>query len=180
MKKSLLQIISFLILIAAGLAACTTDSGFQIPEPTFEGVKENKMFSIEGLEPEPVRDGIVKYIVEEGRGVDKVVIRDNISFFITLTTVDGEIIYSSYQNGSESPDQRSVQGITPPQFVQNYNLNLALTNGLRKGIIGMREGEKRVLIVPPSEGFVNVNSRSFNAPFQNDTLRYDIELNRIL
>lgn len=177
MKKASLPILSLLLFLTVLSVSCTTDSGFNIPEPTFDNVPGP--FDLNEAEEEPVQDGIVKYIVEEGRGVDQVVIRDDISFFVTLRAQDGEILYSSYQDDSTSPDQRSVQSITPPQIVRSFGINRALTDGLRKGIIGMREGEKRTLFVPPSQGFEDSNSGSLNAPYREDTLRYDIELDFI-
>jgi len=164
---------SLLILISG----CTTDSGFSLQEPTFDSVPAP--FDISEAEEEPVQDGITKYIVEEGRGVDRVVIRDNISLFVTLRNMDGTIIYSSYQNDRVTPNQVSVQNINL-RFAQNFNIERSFSEGLRKGLIGMKEGEKRVLIVPPSQGFQNMQSGSLNAQFREDTLRYDIELDAIL
>lgn len=178
MKNTSLFSISIIMLLIAFTAACSTDSNIGLQEPTFDGV-EDEMFSIEGLEPEPVQDGIEKYIFEEGYGEDRVVIRDQLFIFVTLSTMDGDIIYSSYQNGRTSPDPVTVLNIQPA-FPRNFQIQRAFTNGLRKGLIGMREGEKRVIIVPPSEGFENIQSGSLNEAFRNQTLRYDIELNAIL
>jgi len=169
---------SFLIIFMLTLlAGCSTDSGFNIQEPTFDNVPEP--FDISGAEAEPVQDGTVKYVIEEGRGEFEVVIRDDIAVFITLRNEAGEIIYSTYQNTRTSPNLISVLNIRPV-FAQNFRVQRSYTNGLRKGLLGMREGEKRVLIVPPSEGFENIQSGSLNEAFRNDTLRYDIELDAIL
>lgn len=140
------------------------------------------MFSIEGLESEPVIDGISKYIIEEGQGEDRVVIRDQIAFYLTLTTMDGTIIYSSYQNNNTNPIQATIQNIStprPPNLVRSFTFDRARTDGLRKGLIGMREGEKRVLIVPPSQGFEPIGNGSINEQYREETLRYDIELDFI-
>jgi len=175
MKTYCLSVFSIIVSLII-LTSCTTDSGFTLQEPTFDSVPEP--FDISAAEAEPVQDGVVKYIVEEGYGEDRVVIRDDIFVFITLRNLDGDIIYSSYQNERTSPNFITVMEVTP-RLAQNYEVPRSFTNGLRKGIIGMQEGEKRVLIVPPDEGFANIQSGGLTEAFRNDTLRYDLELNAI-
>lgn len=180
MKTSSAVLVSGILLFLIVLTGCTTDSGYNIQEPTFDSVPEP--FDISEAEEEPVIDGVTRYIVEEGRGEDTVVIRDQVALYLTLRTEDGTIIYSSYQNDNTNPIQASVQNIstpTPPNVVNNFNFDRARTDGLRKGLIGMREGEKRVLIVPPSQGFESIGNGSINAEYRDETLRYDIELDFI-
>lgn len=177
MKTSSALLISAAILIITVFSACTTDSGFTIQEPTFDTVPEP--FEIGQQEEMPVIDGVTMYVIKEGRGVDQVVIRDQIAIFLTLRTLDGEIIYSSYQNNNDNPIQANVQNILtprPPNIVRSFSFERARTDGLRKGLIGMREDEKRVIIVPPEQGFEIISTGSVNAPFREDTLRYDVEL----
>ena len=175
MKTNFLSVFSVLLSLIL-ITGCTTDSGFSLQEPTFDSVPEP--FDISGAEEKPIQDGVVKYIVEEGYGEDSVVIRDDIFLFITLRNIDGDIIYSSYQNERTSPIFITVMDVTP-RIAQNYDAPRSFTNGLRKGLIGMKEGEKRVLIVPPEEGFANIQSGGLTEAFRNDTLRYDLELNAI-
>jgi len=180
MKTSSALLISALAIILTVLSGCTTDSGFSFQEPTFDSVPEP--FDIGQAEEEPVVDGVTKYTVEEGRGVDQVVIRDQVAMFITLRAEDGTIIYSSYQNDSESPIQASVQTLLtprPPTTVRSFSFERARTDGLRKGMIGMREGEKRVIFVPPAQGYEPIATGSINDPYREDTLRYDVELDFI-
>lgn len=180
MKISSAATLTAVITILIIISGCTTDSGFTIQEPTFENVPPP--FDISSAEEEPIVDGITKYIVEEGPGDDQVVIRDQVAMFLTLRTMDGTIIYSSYQNDNDSPIQSNIQNITtprPPTIVRNFSFDRARTDGLRKGLIGMREGEKRVIIVPPAQGFEPIGTGSVNAPYRDDTLRYDVELNFI-
>ncbi|WP_340102730.1 FKBP-type peptidyl-prolyl cis-trans isomerase [Rhodohalobacter sp. 8-1] len=177
MKISSVITITATIVILTIMSGCTTDSGFTIQEPTFENVPPP--FDISNVEEEPVVDGITKYTVEEGSGEDQVVIRDQIVMFLTLRTIDGTIIYSSYQNDNSDPIQSTIQSITtprPPNIVRNFAFDRARTDGLRKGLIGMREGEKRVIIVPPDQGFAPIGAGSVNDPYREDTLRYDVEL----
>jgi|AntRauTorcE11897_2_1112592.scaffolds.fasta_scaffold00696_6 hypothetical protein len=180
MKISSVFTVIVAILSLAILSGCTTDSGFRIQEPTFDSVPTP--FETAQADEEEVVDGITKFIVEEGSGEDQIVIRDQVAFYLTLRTMDGTIIYSSYQNDNENPIQATIQSILtprPPTIVRNFSFERARTDGLRKGIIGMMEGEKRVLIVPPSQGFKSIGSGSVNDEFREDTLRYDIELDFI-
>jgi len=168
------------IILLTVLSACTTDSGFTIQEPTFDSVPEP--FEIGQAEEESVIDGITKFTIEEGQGVDQVVIRDQIAMFLTLRAEDGTIIYSSYQNNNDDPIQASVQNILtprPPTAVRTFSFDRARTDGLRKGMIGMREGEKRVIIVPPEQGFELIGAGSINDAYRDNTLRYDVELDFI-
>jgi hypothetical protein len=177
MKISTVYTISAAIILLTILSGCTTDSGFRIQEPTFDSVPA--AFDTSQDNEETVADGVTKFTIEEGTGEDQVVIRDQIAIFITLRTQDGTIIYSSYQNNNENPIQASVQSILtprPPTIVRSFSFERARTDGLRKGIIGMKEGEKRVLIVPPSQGFEPIGSGSINDQYREESLRYDIEL----
>lgn len=181
MKTSLALLISATSIILIVLSGCTTDSGFTLQEPTFENVPEP--FEIGDAEEEPVVDGVTKYTVKEGQGVDQVVIRDQVAMYLTLRAEDGTIIFSSYQNDNESPLAATVQNILtprPPNTVRSFSFDRAITDGLRKGIIGMRVGEKRVIIVPPDQGFELIGAGSINDPYREDTLRYDVELDSIL
>lgn len=180
MKTFSALLIPAAIILVMFLSGCTTDSGITFREPTFDNVPEP--FETTQAEEELIVDGITKYTVEDGRGVDQVVVRDQLSIFITLRNLDGTIIYSSYQNNSETPIQVSVQSILtprPPATVRSFSFDRARTDGLKKGIIGMREGEKRVIIVPPDQGFESIGAGSINDPYREDTLRYDVELDFI-
>ena len=180
MKTSSALLISAIAIIFTVLSGCTTDSGFTIPEPTFDSVPEP--FEIGQAEEVPIIDGITKFTIEEGRGVDEVVIRDQVAMFITLRSEDGTIIYSSYQDDNQNPIQATIQSILttrPPNIVRTFSFDRARTDGLRKGMIGMLEGEKRVIIVPPAQGFEPSGTGSINDPYREDTLRYDVELDFI-
>lgn len=170
--------IIFPVLFSLIFIACDDDlPGLQ--EPTFENVPEP--FDITGIEGEEITGGAVKYIVEEGYGEDKVVTRDDVEVFMTLRNLDGEIIYSSFQNNSDSPTAFPVSDIrvTVNRQQNSFGVTRAFTEGLKRGLIGMERGERRVLIVPPEQGFGMIPDGLFNTPFRDDTLRYDITLNHI-
>ncbi len=150
-----------------------------IPEPTFDNVPE--AMDISNTEGEQITEGLTKFIVVEGQGPDKVTIRDAVSIFLTLRTEDGTIIYSSFQNNRTNPIDMPIQSIIPvinPQF-DGFNQTRAYTTGLQYGIIGMRQGEDRVLIVEPELGFGDLPNGMLNSQFRESTLRYDITLQRI-
>ncbi|MCC5913720.1 MAG: FKBP-type peptidyl-prolyl cis-trans isomerase [Balneolaceae bacterium] len=162
------------ILLAFLIISCDTTDPFEIPEPDFSTVPAAWDFN--GVEPVEIESGLTAYILEEGEGSNSVTVRDQISAFITLRTTDGEIIYSTYNDGITDPAIFSVGNIQLDQNVFQYSLNLAYTNGLRKGLIGMREGEQRTLIVSPELGFQALRSEALHGQYREDTLQYDIEV----
>ena len=87
------------------------------------------------------------------------------AIFLTLRKLDGEIVSSTYSDSTTTASLVDVQGIS--------------VSGLRKGVLGMRVNEKRTLFVPPSEGFADVDSNNVNYDLRNDTIRYDVLLDRI-
>lgn len=167
-----------LLLVSFAFLGCEDD--FQtIPEPTFDNVPEP--MDISGVEGEEVTEGVTKYIVEAGEGPDNVTVRDAASVYLTLRTEDGTIIYSSFQNNQTDPVDIQVQSIitvTNPQL-DGFSQSRAYTEGLQNGIIGMQQGEDRVLIVEPEQGFGNIPDGLLNSQYRDETLRYDITLQRI-
>jgi len=88
-------------------------------------------------------DGLVVYIMERGTGTQKVTIRDNI--FLYYTTFRGgtsrdNIVDSSYLNGSQASTQFAEIG--------TYQSSRGV--GFVRGVLGMTEGEHRVIQVPDS------------------------------
>lgn len=116
-------------------------------------------FDIENAERVEKESGLVYYIVEEGGGAFEVERRDRVSVYYTgRRESNGEIFDSSYRNGNPAPTV--------------FNSLNNLIEGFREGLIGMKEGEKRVLIIPPELGYGNSESSSLS----DETLRFDIEL----
>lgn len=167
-----------LLLISFAFLGCEDD--FQtIPEPTFDNVPEP--MDISGVEGEEVINGVTKYTVEEGEGPDNITKRDAVSVYLTLRTEDGTIIYSSFQNNQTDPVDIQVQSIVTVtnRQLDGFSQTRAYTDGLRNGIIGMQQGEDRVLIVEPEQGFGNIPDGLLNSQYRDETLRYDITLQRI-
>lgn len=152
--------ISVVILIAFAVGCGDGTTNFNLRPPDLSTVPPP--IDTTNAERIELRDDLVFYRIEEGSGEFEVVLRDNILWHFTLRTADGEIIRSSFADGNTTPRTISVQN--------------AETEGLRQGILGMKEGEIRVIVVPPPLGFQNVSGANPDAEFREDTLIYDVEL----
>lgn len=96
--------------------------------------------AIETIESE---DGLVVYIMSEGNGTQEVTIRDNIFLFYTTFrggTSRDNIVDSSYLNGS----------LASTQFAELGTYERTRGAGFVRGILGMKEGEHRVIMAPDS------------------------------
>lgn len=176
---SFLSIFSVLIFISS----CDTTDPFQIPPPDFSTVPPAWDYTIvESIEIEP---GLEAYILEESQNQFKVTQRDLVSMRFTLRAIgenhgpDGEIIFSTFSNDNESPISVTVNSINLSTQIFRYSVALAFTPGFRKGIIGMREGEERTLIVQPEQGYADLPEGTVNSQYRESTLQYDIELRRL-
>lgn len=167
-----------LLLISIVFIGCEDDFP-TIPEPTFDNVPE--AMDISNTEGEEIIEGLTKFVVVEGQGPDRVTKLDELSIFLTLRTEGGTIIYSSFQNNRTDPVNITVGNINMvnnPQF-DGFGQQRAYSSGLQNGLIGMRQGEDRVLIVGPEQGFGNIPNGLLNTQYRDSTLRYDITLQRI-
>ena len=165
--KKLSKIFLSLSLIVL-VSACKGDDSIY---RTDYSLAEEMLFSIEGITPTTSSTGLITYSLEPGDGPFTVSIRDEIYIYMTVRTKDDNtILDSSYANGS----------INPFYYHQNSNSSSrylpGLIDGVLEGILGMREGEKKVIEVPPSLAY-GENDRS---PYQDDTLIVDLELVAIL
>ncbi len=156
--------ISVIILIAFTIGCGDGTTNFNLRPPDLSTVPPP--IDTTNAERIELRDGLVFYRIEEGSGEFEVVRRDNIRWHFTLRTADGEVIRSSYADDNTTPRVISVQN--------------SETEGLRRGVVGMKEGEVRVIVVPPPLGFENVSVVNPDAEFREDTLIYDVELFEII
>ncbi|WP_428236750.1 hypothetical protein [Gracilimonas sp.] len=131
-----------------------------VPEP----------FSIDNpVSVDTTESGLIIYVIEEGSGDLEVIPRDQISFYYTKRYKDDldRIIASSYANGVTFPHTGPVTPTSTRSVISESQF--------REGVIGMVEGEKRVLVLtPPVFGYLG-NSYTYT----NDTLWIDIELDSI-
>lgn len=177
MQSTVFKSVSFLILSLFVISSCDTTDPFTIPPPDFSTVPD--AFDYSSLEPVEVEEGILAYIHEEGTGNASVTLRDEVSVEMSLRTLDGEIIYSSFYNGFVDPITLTVGAISLNPQIFSYSVGLSYTEGLKRGLIGMKEGEVRTLIVSPEKGYADMPSSAVNGQYQETTLQYDIKLVRI-
>jgi FKBP-type peptidyl-prolyl cis-trans isomerase len=143
-----------LIFISGTLSSC--DDGFTFEPPDFSLAPPP--YDISNIDPVTMETGLILYYVQEGTPfLGPVTERDIVRVRYTLRLEDDTIEDSSYRN--QNPDPAS------------FNLSDVI-RGFREGLVGMVEGEKRVIIVPPSLGYGN----QIGHRLSNETLRYDVEL----
>jgi hypothetical protein len=170
-STSVLFAVFFLIFISCG----TEDDFF--PPPDFSTVPEP--YNIQNIEPVIPEEGVEIYIHEEGTGSFYLTNRDQASVYITLRTDENDVIFSSFANAQESPNFIQMREAGRYQNVFQYSVFLTYTPGLKVGMLGMREGEKRTVVVSPEMGYGNVSTGNVNAVYRNNTLTYDLLLSRI-
>lgn len=130
---------------------------------------------IHQVEPDSTTsDGLQFYFVEEGSGPYRVVSNDQIRVRYTGRTADGDIFESTYVNGFDQP--RVFQNLTPDPKQTGGGKVSPLINGFRRGLLGMKEGEKRTIVVPPELGY----GASESSRLRDETLVFDVELVTIL
>lgn len=110
--------------------------------------------------------GLQYYVMAEGEGPYEIAIRSDFDVYITVRLLDDEIIDSSYRNGSTSP--RSIG----PSSGTTLN---DLVSGVREGLLGMKAGEHRVLIVPSDLAY----GSSEGSTYQYETLVVDLKIDQI-
>lgn len=116
-------------------------------------------FSTTGITPDTTETGLIIYNLANGSSELTVSIRDQVTVYYTGRKTTGEIFDSSYKNGQTRPATFSVAN---------------LIDGFTEGLIGMQEGGKRVIIVPPNLGYAGTSNA-----LRADTLIFDIELESI-
>lgn len=133
-----------------------------------------------------IGDGTTIYFFGGGEGPFEVVSKDEIVVEITGRTEEGRIFDSSFNNRS-AVNQRQLVNLTPnSKTVVGPNGRPSsvspLIEGLRKGLLGMKEGEIRTIVIPPEMGYTpqyinkvgQVGKNGFD--LRDETITYDVEL----
>jgi len=178
MQLSVLKLLpAFLVIFI--LFSCDTTDPFSFEPPDFSTVPP--AFDFTEAEPVTVEPGVDIYILEEGSGPFSVTQRDQISFLVTLRTLEGDIIYSSFSDGNSLPvtNQRVDQIRLSNGIINPRSPILLYSSGLRKGLTGMKVGEIRTIIVSPEQGYGDVTA-GLTAEYSESTLQYDLELTNIV
>lgn len=166
MKSSLFPL-AILFTAVLLLQACGGDD--PITGPNFDTVPEP--YDLTQADTTYTKDGGVEiYVIERGNGPFEVIARDQISVKYTGRTIDGEVFESSFANGNEFP---AIITNLRPVSTENQRPQV---EGFRRGLLGMVEGEKRTIIVPPSLGYDSSRVGVNGIDLRGDTLRYDVEL----
>jgi hypothetical protein len=160
MSRILRSLISIAALMFAGAIFTACSDGFTFRPPDFSLAPEP--FDISNITPITTSGGLTIYVVQEGEAIlGPVAERDIVLVYYTLRLEDGTIEDSSYREQNPDPVRFDLTGVI---------------RGFRQGMVGMVEGEKRVVIVPPSLGYGNQPGHRL----ASQTLRYDIELVAII
>lgn len=123
-------------------------------------------------------EGLKVYVIEEGYGNFEVIPRDQIRANYTGYVLGGKVFDSTFRNGVTSGGiLRNLR--TVPISGASGTIS-PLIDGFRQGLLGMVEGEKRTLIIPPSLGYGDSREGTNGFDLRNDTLRFDVELLEIL
>lgn len=157
-----LRILAFFIFAAVAVTACNEDSNpFEIDYSDAPPLPDT---TAQGVTKVTTESGLIYYVITEGDPESfQVVIRDDVLIYYTGRTEDGEIFESTYGNGSTIPDRFTEIG----SYVNSRGTS-SKGEGFVEGVLGMFEGERRVLVIPP-----DLNRTS------STTLVYDIELETI-
>lgn len=155
------------VILSLFLVSCDDNNTQRIDYSTVPGP-----YSIEGAEEVTTESGLTYYIIEEGvcpsedEELCTVNSRDQVSIYYTKRVSDDQdrIISSSYVNGVERPVTTTVT-----------SGNIIAEEGFRQGILGMKAGEKRVLLLPPDLAYGSTNSQ-----YADKTIWIDLEIDEIV
>lgn len=176
-KKNPFLSIFTVCLVLLVMQSCGEDNRFTGPDysevpPPFD--------TTEAISDSTTPDGLKIYTIAEGYGnPERVMIRDQVQVYYTGRTDDGKIFDSTYRNGITSPGiLRNLT--TQPIPSQTGRTVSPLIEGFRLGLIGMAEGEKRTIVIPPHLGYGGAQEGRSGYNLRNDTLIFDVELEEIL
>jgi FKBP-type peptidyl-prolyl cis-trans isomerase len=162
MKASASFILTITMVLVIVITGCDDPTNPFFRETDFSTVPDPIQYN--QYDPVELENGLTYYVIDPGNEESKwqVESRDGVSLFLTLRLSDGDIIQSTYSDNRTQPE--------------NINVNSLNSRGLREGVVGMKEGEIRVLIVPPELGFANVSQNSQYYFLREDTLIYEVEI----
>ncbi|MGM0545541.1 MAG: FKBP-type peptidyl-prolyl cis-trans isomerase [Bacteroidota bacterium] len=175
-KKSTLLVLPLLLSTLLLFQACDDSNNTGPTAPDFSTVPEP--YDLSEADTSYTIEGDVEiYVIEEGvcPGGDEefctVNSRDQISLKYTGRIFDDETIFeSTYANDNNDPVLISNLSSNPT------DQQAAQVEGFRKGLLGMKEGEKRVIVVPPAMGYDDSDPGVNGFDLRDETLRYDVEL----
>lgn len=182
--QSKIPALIFVFIAAILIQSCSDDDPFRIDfseaPPPFDTSQAVRDTTLAG--------NVQLFIIEEGEGPFEVVSRDVIEVQLTARTEDGRIVDSSFNNRFAGTS-RVLTNLRPSPVPGSGRQVILLVQGLRKALLGMKEGESRTIIIPPEMGFTDqfgslarrLGPRlNPGLDLRGETLTYDVELLNIL
>ena len=165
MKKRIIFYPVILIFIVTGLIAC---SGKNPYAPDYSLVPAP--YDTVGAPRTVTSDGLIYYDIVKGYGQFQVVANDQVTIDYTgRIKKSGKIFDSTYEKSRIGiPYTVSVAGLS------SSGGSFSLIRGFREGLLGMRVGGKRTIVIPPDLGYGGTSSS-----MANDTLIFDVKLDGI-
>lgn len=163
MNKRTLFLSFFIFSIVISLSACSKNP--YLPNYSLAPAP----FDTTGAPKTVLSDGLVYYQIQKGYGPFKVVQSDQVQVEYTGRKTNGKIFDSTFEK----------RKIGTPFYVTlaasgSYN-GFAYIRGFREGLLGMRVGEERTIVIPPDLGYAGTTSA-----LASDTLIFDVKLVQIL
>ena len=178
-KTSSILLLALLISSAFLIQGCGDDNN-QPTGPDFSNAPDP--YNMSDADTTYTKEGGVEiYVIEEGvcpggneefctvEPVDQISLKYTGRIF-DGGTGEGEIFETTYVDSTGS--SAIITNLTPNSTSQQA----AQIEGFRRGLLGMKEGEKRVIIVPPSLGYSDNRPGVNGIDLRDETLRYDVEL----
>lgn len=177
MIQSRISVLSLLFVLFAVLISCDTEDPYSIPPPDFSTVPEP--YDTTNVESVDLREGVRAYIHEDGYGQFEVSPRDQVGLFMSLRTDEGDIIYSTFSSERTNPVTVTMSIVGDTQQVFDYSIIMTYTPGLKIGLLGMKVGERRTIVVPPEQAYQDLPEGHANYKYKDNTLIYDIRISGI-
>lgn len=177
MQKPTILFSTLLMLIFLIGISCSTEDPFEIPDPDFTTVPPP--FDFQGVDPEEVEEGVLVYVLDEGSGPFEVTSRDNVTVFMSLRTENGTDIYSTFTDNRTSAIPVSMRIAGDIQVSNQFSIIMSYTPGLKSGMLGMKEGERRTIVVSPEKGYAGAPDGLLISQFRDSTLHYDVQVSQI-
>ncbi|PAU93318.1 hypothetical protein CK503_12925 [Aliifodinibius salipaludis] len=170
----------FILLISSALIIQSCDDKNNRPTgPDYSNVPEP--YNISNADTTYTKEGGVEiYVIEEGEcpgGNEEfctVTPRDQIGVRYTGRIFEEGTIFES-----TFADSNTTSALITNLTSNSTQQQQAQIEGFRRGLLGMKEGEKRVIVVPPSLGYDNSRPGVNGMDLRDETLRYDVELTGI-
>lgn len=163
--SSLTLLVGLFALLLAGCAD-TTNPYFRPPDlttvPALPDTTELELIhNQKDLQVYRVQEGSGEWTVQGRTG-------EGMNAFVTMRINDEEttILQSTYADGRTVPEQVNTSDLIDPR-------------GLLEGVIGMKQGERRIIVVGPTMGFADADRSSQFYMYRDETFVYDFEVTRI-